>query len=250
MATGIGGGSNESDPNQIEDGYIDSTYARWYEAKSVHDKVMALLEDGRVHPWGPGKVARYRDQDMFILGVAMDRFLKSKEGTSADLWTMLRTEVFEPIGIHHAPTNRTIEPDGSRGQPLMAYGYYPTLGEMVRVARLYQNGGKWGERQILYGARIQELLAGAKPKGLPTGEKLSGGQVTYTNAFWVAPSPSSSACRLFYPRMVGWGGNLVALLPGGLTGIRLAKADESSNPAVDDTDGMARVAERLASGCR
>jgi CubicO group peptidase (beta-lactamase class C family) len=132
----------------------------------------------------------------------------------------------------------------------MAYGYYPTLGEMVRVARLYQNGGKWGERQILYGARIQELLAGAKPKGLPTGEKLSGGQVTYTNAFWVAPSPSSSACRRFYPRMVGWGGNLVALLPGGLTGIRLAKADESSNPAVDDTDGMARVAERLASGCR
>lgn len=249
MATGIGNGSTRIHPNRIEDGYTDRSYDRWYEARSVHEKLMALLEDGRLYPWGPGKVARYRDQDMFILGVAMDRFLKSKEGPTADIWTMLRKEVFEPIGIHEAPTNRTIEPDGSPGEPLMAYGYYPTVGEMVRMARLYQNGGKWGDRQILYGPRVRELLAGPESKGLPTGERRAGGEVTYTNAFWVAPYTGIGGCRLFYPRMLGWGGNLVALLPGGLTGVRLANGDDSRDITITDTEGMARVADRLSPAC-
>ena len=199
-----------------------------------------------MYPWGPGKVTRYRDQDMFILGVAMDGFLKSKEGPSADLWSMLEREVFEPIGIHEAPTNRTIEPDGSPGQPLMAYGYYPTIGDMVQIARLYQNGGQHAGRQILYAPRVREMLAGPAPRGLPTGEKLPSGETTYINAFWVTPYGGAPECRLYYPRMIGWGGNIVALLPGGLTGIRLAKSDESTGNADVDTGGMARVADNLS----
>lgn len=250
MATGIGNGSTGTHPNDISDGYgfPDPLYDRWYTARSVNEKVAAMLRDGGVYPWGPGKVARYRDQDMFILGIAMDRLLKSKEGPNADLWTMLEREVFEPIGIHQAPINRTLEPNGSAGQPLMAYGYYPTVGDLVLIARLYQNGGKAGERQLLYSARVRELLAGTAPKGLPTGEQLAGGETTYTNAFWVSAYTGAHGCRLLYPRMLGWGGNLVALLPQGLIGIRLAKGDDSQLALVE-TAGMARVADRLAPAC-
>jgi hypothetical protein len=249
MATGVGNGSTNVNPNKTSDGYLDPSYATWYEARSVREKIEALLRDGRVYPWGPGKVTRYRDQDMFILGVAMDRFIRSKEGASADLWTMLRREVFEPIGIHEAPTNRTIEVGEAPGQPLMAYGYYPTISDLVLMARLYQNGGRLGDRQILFGPRVKELLTWSKSKGLPTGERLSGGETTYSNAFWVEPYASANGCRVFYPRMVGWGGNLVALMPGGLTGVRLAKGDESKDAATADTDGMARVADRLSPFC-
>lgn len=249
MATGVGNGSTNITPNDTNDGYLDPSYKRWYEARSVHEKVMALLEDSPAYPWGPGKVTRYRDQDMFVLGVAMDHYLKSKEGPSADLWTMLRKEVFEPIGIHEAPTNRTIESDGASGQPMMAYGYYPTIGDMVKMARLYQNGGKWGDREILYGPRIKELLPGREPKGLRTGEFLSGNEVTYRNAFWIETYTGLGGCRIYYPRMVGWGGNLVALLPGGLTGVRIAKGDESQDATIGDTNGMARVADRLSPAC-
>ena len=101
MATGIGNGSTKREPNNISDGYLDPTYSEWYEARSEGAKVAALLKNGRTYPWGPGKVARYRDEDMFVLGVAMDNFLKSKEGPSADIWSMLETEVFVPIGIHY-----------------------------------------------------------------------------------------------------------------------------------------------------
>jgi hypothetical protein len=249
MATGIGNGSTRRDPNDTSDGYIDASYSNWYEARSVKEKVAALLTDGQVYPWGPGQVTRYRDQDMFVLGVAMDAFLKSKEGPTANIWSMWQREVLEPIGIHHAPTNRTIEADGSVGQPLMAYGYYPTISDMVLIARLYQNGGRHGDRQILYAPRIRELLASPNPRGLPTGEKLPAGETTYINAFWVTSYAASQDCRVFYPRMVGWGGNIVALMPGGLTGIRLAKSGATANNSEVDTSGMAQVGNYLSKYC-
>jgi hypothetical protein len=249
MATGIGNGSTRSEPNDTNDGYLDASYSNWYEARSVKEKVAALLADGRVYPWGAGRVTRYRDQDMFVLGVAMDGFLKSKEGPTANIWSMLQREVLEPIGIHHAPTNRTIEPDGSAGQPLMAYGYYPSIGDMVLIARLYQNAGRHGDQQILYAPRIRELRAGLKPRGFPTGEKLPEGETTYINAFWVTSYFASQDCRVFYPRMIGWGGNIVALMPGGLTGIRLAKSGETADNSEVDTGGMARVANNLSKFC-
>ena len=253
MATGIGNGSTKRKPNDLSDGYLDASYPHWYEARSTDEKVAALLSDGRAYPWGPGQVARYRDQDMFMLGVAMDRFLKSKQGPTASIWSLLQQEVFAPIGIHHAPTNRTIEADGSTGHPLMAYGYYPTIGDMVLIARLYQNHGRHGDQQILYASRIRELLAGPNPRGLPTGEKLPVGEsplgeTTYINAFWVT-SYVASRCRVFYPRMIGWGGNIVALMPGGLTGIRLAKSGETADHAEVDTSGMAQVANSLSPFC-
>ena len=250
MATGIGNGSTRRQPNDTSDGYLDPSYSRWYDARSTREKVNALLKDGGVYPWGPGQVTRYRDQDMFILGVAMDRFLKSKEGPAADLWSMLQREVYAPIGIHQAPTNRTIETQGEAGQPLMAYGYYPTISDMVLIARLYHNGGRHGDEQILYSPRIRELLPGPNPRGLPTGEKLPAGETTYTNAFWVSSYAASPGCRVLYPRMIGWGGNIVALMPGGLTGIRLAKSGDTADKAEVDTSGMAQVANSLSKFCR
>ncbi len=250
MATGIGNGSAKREPNDTGDGYLDPSYSKWYEARSTQEKVTALLKDGGVYPWGPGQVTRYRDQDMFILGVAMDRFLKSKEGPTANIWSMLQQEVFGPIGVHHAPTNRTIEADGSTGHPLMAYGYYPTISDMVLIARLYQSHGKHLDQQILYAPRIRELLAGPNPRGFPTGEKLPVGETTYTNAFWVTSYAPSQDCRLFYPRMIGWGGNIVALMPGGLTGIRLAKSGETADNSEVDTSGMAQVANSLSRFCQ
>ena len=249
MATGIGNGSTNREPNHILDGYIDTGYPAWYEARSIQEKVTALFKDGGVYPWGPGKVARYRDQDMFLLGVAMDRFLKAKEGPTADIWSMLQREVFAPIGIHQAPTNRTVEADGSAGQPLMAFGYYPTISDMVLIARLYQSDGNYRGQQILYAPRIRQLLAGPQPRGFPTGEQLPAGETTYTNAFWVTSYAASRDCRVFYPRMIGWGGNIVALMPGGLTGIRLAKSAATADDSEVDTSGMAQVADTLWKFC-
>jgi CubicO group peptidase (beta-lactamase class C family) len=249
MATGLGNGSARRDPNDSGDGYIDDTYNEWADAPSRSDKVAALLRIARVYPWGPGEVVRYRDQDIYLLGVAMDQFLKSKEGPSADLWSMLKREVFAPIGIHYAPINRTIEAVGIPGHPLMAYGYYATISDLVKVARLYHDRGRHGGTQLLYEPRIDELMAGTTPRGLPTGEKTRFGETTYFNAFWEMRYDATGGCKLYIPQMVGWGDNLVALFPGGLTGIRIAHNHPNDSAHKSDPTAMARVADRIEGFC-
>ena len=53
MATGNGNGSTKRNPNDTNDGYIDARYSRWYESRSVSEKLSVLLADGGVYPWGP-----------------------------------------------------------------------------------------------------------------------------------------------------------------------------------------------------
>lgn len=250
MATGIGNGSTRREPNNAEDGYLDPSYRAWYEARSKDAKVTALLKTGRIYPWGPGQVTRYRDQDMFILGVAMDNYIKAKDGSQADLWSMLEKEVYEPIGIHYAPTNRTIEQGQAPGHPLMAFGYYPTISDIVKIARLYQSLGRNAGVQILYKPALEQLTAGEAPRGLPTGTRTRFGETLYFAALWEARYRSNDGCDLYVPVMQGWGGNLVVMMPKGLTAIRLAKTSAERGASADDPTSMLTVAERLVSFCR
>jgi len=96
----------------------------------------------------------------------------------------------------------------------------------------------------------RKLLAGPEPRGFPTGKQLPVGETSYFNAFWFSSYAASPGCRRFYPRMVGWGGNIVALLPGGMTGIRLAKSGGTPDNSDSDTSGMAKVANSLSKFCQ
>ena len=247
MATGIGNGSTKRDPNDISDGFLDPTYDDWYDAQSKDDKVSALLRTAHVYPWGPGQVARYRDQDMYMLGAAMDAFVKAREHGNESLWTMIQREVYEPIGIHYATTSRTIEPV-DEGIPLMGFGVYATIDELVKVSRLYHARGRWRGSQILYAPRIDELLAGTAPRGLPSGDHSPFGETTYYNAFWHMRYDAGESCKLYIPQMLGWGSDSVTLYPGGLTGVRIAHLPADSTVS-DDPVPMARVANRLVRFC-
>lgn len=247
MASGVGFGTGTRDPNAIEDGYLEGNYSEWYEAPSVKDKIAALAKTPDL-PWGPGEVVRYRDQDMFLLGVAMTEYLQRKTG-NGDLWQLLSDEVFRPIGIYHATTNRTIEGNDSEGQPLMAYGYYPSLSDIAKIATLYQNKGQHGNSQILYAPAIEMMLNASGEHGLSTGERNAFGEGRYYRSLWYARYDASDSCKLRIPAMVGWGGNLVVLMPNGTTGIRLAK-NWDGNKNTDDYTGMATVSNRLQPLCK
>jgi len=239
MATGIGNGSPIAAADAVMDGYEDGVYMEWYFARSAHEKLLALARDSHSYPWGPGKAVRYRDQDMFTLGVALDRYLKSKAGPSSDIWSMLQTEVFEPIGIHQAPMNRTLEEaeGAAPGQPIMAWGYYPTIGDMVKIARLYHAQGEWAGKQILYRPRVELILDTHAPHGLPAGPTGDGGELDYYNAFWRHPYLIAPGCRRYIAEMNGYGDVSVALMPGTVTAIRVARAAPPSVTA-ETTAGL------------
>jgi CubicO group peptidase (beta-lactamase class C family) len=198
----------------------DASYYAWYEAPTVAAKLDATLSTAKPYAWGPGARMRYRDEDIFLLGVAMTRYLQACEGPGADVWTMLEQKVFRPIGIHVAPINKTIEADGSAGQPLMAFGYYPTIGDLVKIARLYQDGGRHGDAQLLDADRVGEIMSNRPDLGFETG---GAHRSRYLHSFWRASFASRGGCEVSYPSMVGWGDNFVSLFPHDVIVIRLAK---------------------------
>ncbi len=56
-------------------------------------------------------------------------------------------------------------------------------------------------------------------------------------------------CFTWIPEMMGFGGNVVTLMPNGMTGIRLSDAYEGS-PGQYEGESMARLADNLEPFCR
>ncbi len=244
MASGMGYGSTDAKPYKIGEPYPDAYY-NWYEASSIDTKVAALLAGAKPYPWGSGKVARYRDEDMFLLGEAMTRYLNKKGERYATIWDMVAEEVYKPIGIHYSPINKTMEADSKNDQPLMAYGYYPTISDLVKIAKLYQNAGKFGDKQILNAEILTRIAPAEKPVGLHTGKHQ---RPFYQNSFWRGHMVSSNGCSFYYPTMTGFGGVFVPLFPNDVFAIRVAK-DGEDDAGSNRMDSLEVTADNVSNLC-
>jgi len=240
MASGFGGvGTLKTNPNDIEDGHLEGDYDAWYTAPSHDDKIRQMVQTQGPYPWEPGTVVRYRDQDFYLLGVAIDRFLKRSRDSRADVWDMLCREVFARIGIPQAPTIRTREPGGRRGLVWFNAGYYPKLDDLARIALLYRNRGAWGGEQILHRELTEELLAARSALAKSGDDSPSRQQLAahrdeglYGMGFHFTSYRSSSTReRHCLPTMSGSGGTEVVLYPNALISIRVANSPEIRMPA-------------------
>jgi CubicO group peptidase (beta-lactamase class C family) len=220
MATGIGDDPNLQGMTAEED---QPRFSRFLEARSAQDKLEVCFSYGN-YPWGPGEVARYNSINTFVLSVAMNNFLKTKEGPEADIWDMVVEEIYNPIGIFHAPIMRTHEPDGTRGIPIFGYGLYPTVDDVAKLTNLLHNGGQHEGQQLLHAGKLAEALYQTDEIGLPTGESNEYGEATYHLSFWSLPYGTDGGEAILIPYMSGYGGNHVALVPNGVTTFRFADA--------------------------
>jgi hypothetical protein len=127
----------------------------------------------------------------------------------------------------------------------MAYGYYPTISDLVKIAKLYQNGGKFGDTQILNAEMLADIMPAEKPVGLHTGHPQ---RPFYRKAFWRGHMDSRNGCSFYYPTMTGWGGNFVPLMPNGVFSIRLAK-DWDDDAGANRMDSLEVVSDNVANLC-
>ncbi|MBU3671953.1 MAG: hypothetical protein FGM43_05330 [Sinobacteraceae bacterium] len=258
MASGFGGlGSLVTRPNDPYAGYLEGDYDGWYTAPSSAEKLQAIRRNLKPYPWEPGTVMRYRDQDYFLLGVAIDGFLKSVRGADADLWRMLQEEVFAPIGIRQAPAVRTRESSERDGVIWANAGYYPTVEELAKIALLLQAGGAHQGRQILHGPLTRDLLA-AREALVPTVDGTQGvdaatrtaAPMLYRMGYWFPRYVSArDGIVRHLPSMQGSGENRVTLYPNGIIALHLGKASElpaGERATSDDADATHRIIERLA----
>jgi len=244
MATGIGDETGKGKGMVTDYSGISPHYRDFYSrAHSAKEKLTIISKSGN-YPWGPREVVRYRDRDMFILGAAMDKFLKSKEGPNADIWKMIVEEVFKPIHIYHAPMNRTIESDGSLGLPLMAWGWYPSLDDLAKVADLLHRKGNYKGKQLLHFEKTKDLFSTRGSLG--GGLNFDYGERRYKGAFHYLPFPDQSAKLMYLPFMEGFAGNLILLMPGNITGIKISKAyPYTKNTDPGNPTSMAKVGNRI-----
>ncbi len=162
---------------------------------------------------------------------------EGKEGPQADIWDMVFEEVYKPIGIYHAPLMRTVEPDGSRGVPILGYGLYPTVEDMAKVALLIRNNGQFQGRQLLQGEKLAEAILRIEETGLPTG--VTNGSGFYHLSFWSEPYRSSQKGKFMVPYMSGFGGNRVVFNPNGMISFRFTDSmDYDLLPLVKVADGI------------
>ncbi len=232
-----GRGATEEDPTC----YL-CDYYRWYLAHSKAEKIDEALDYPSI--WEPGTKYVYRDQDAFLLSVALEKFLQSREGDDAALDQMLLEEVFEPIGIYYLPANFTIEAEGEDGHIRGDFGWYPTLDDLAKVSLLYQNYGAWNGEQILERQLVESLLPGQEPPEMALvkeGEENEYGSEYYAMNWHIEPYRTEDDSLLYLPSMTGWGGHLVTLLPGEMVALRIANAGTPMYGSVP----QARLAEEL-----
>jgi hypothetical protein len=243
MATGIGDLKPVREPNDPLADENKPKMFRWVGLRTAKEKLEGALAYGK-YPWGRGEVLRYNSTQTFVLAAAMDAYLKRREGPSAHLWDMVRSEVFRPIGILHAPKMHTLEKDGGRGIPLLGYGLYPTVDDVAKLVTLLQNGGRHDGRQLLSTAKLAEALYRTSPTvGLPHGRRTRFGEGRYHLSFWSVAYRTGTGCFVQIPFMAGLGGNLVALLPNGVSVFRFADGDNF------DLDSMILAGETIRPFC-
>ena len=182
---------------------------------------------------------RYNSSQTFVLAAAMDRFLKRQVSPHAHLWEMVVAEVYQPLGIVHLPMRHTQEADGGRGIPHLWHGLYPTIDDVAKLTTLLQQGGQHQGQPLLHAAKLAEALYQTDAKGLPTGWENRFGEGRYHRSFWSMPYRTATGCIVQIPFMAGVRGNIVVLLPNGITAFRVADGGHS------DLDAMVRAGEAI-----
>lgn len=101
-----------------------------------------------------------------------------------------------------------------------------TIDDIAKIAGLLQNGGVHDGIRLLSEAGVAEALYETDVRGLPTGDANEFGPKTYHLSLWHEDYVTASGKRYTAPRMSGYGGNIVQLMPNGIIGFRFGNGGD------------------------
>lgn len=177
---------------------------------------------------GPGQKFTYIDQDMWIAGLAMERFLQKQEGADATLINMLRNEVYKPIGVDYFALGTNYTPSGELGNSYGGWGALPTLDILAKAGMLIGNGGAAPDGSQILSSELLSTFTNS---------------ADYQLAFWKTTTKLNGA-EIFIPTMSGAGGNKVMSLPNKMAIVVLGRDDY--NASIPD-DKLAALVDAVLS---
>lgn len=195
------------------------------------------------HVTAPGTRWVYRTCDTFILTRALHNYLQIEKGPEADIFQFVVDEVYKPLGLGPGAysTMRTADDDW-QGQAEGGYGMWWIPDDIAKLATLLNNAdGQIGGVQVLH----PDLLAAALQRDPEDRGIRIDGRRMYNNAFWSNQYTSADgfACEFWVSQMLGVSGNVVALLPNGVTYYYFSDNQEFT------WDAALREAEKIAPYC-
>jgi CubicO group peptidase (beta-lactamase class C family) len=204
--------------------YISSGYmvdedsekmGEFFGAQPYAERIAAALD--WPHGSEPGTRWVYRTSDTFILTRALHNYLQSREGPDADIYQFVVEEVYRPLGVGPGAltTMRTAD-DEWQGQAEGGYGLWWIPDDIAKIATLLNDDrGVIGGVQVLHPA----LLAASLQRDPDDRGVRIDSRRMYNNAFWANRYTPADGflCEFWVPQMLGVSGNVVALMPNGVT---------------------------------
>jgi len=190
----------------------------------------------------PGQLWVYHSSDTFIVARAMNNYLQTQEGSDADIFNLIRDEVFIPIKLS-AGTLTTLRTDNSTtGKPFGGYGLFWTQDDIAKVAILLNNqNGIVNGTQILNATILNDSLQkNPADRGIDTTGTVA---FKYNNGFWAKNMTPAEfpqyTCSFWVPFMSGYGGITVGIGPNGATYYYFSDNEEYSwYDAVNETNKL------------
>lgn len=159
-----------------------------------------------------GKKAVYHTTDTYLLGVAMSNFLKAKRGRYSDIYTFVYDHAFRDLGLSPLGrwTQRTYD---ERAQAFTGYGLVFHADDIVKIAASLNSDSSL--TRLLKGADLDAAMF--RGRGHDIDFKTPEVEYAYNNGFWGVKAPEALNCRdeTWMSFMSGYGGIIVAMLPGG-----------------------------------
>jgi hypothetical protein len=195
------------------------------------------------HTANPGTRWVYRTSDTFILTRALHNYLQTQQGPEADIFQFVVDEVYRPLGLGPGAytTMRTAD-EKWHGQAEGGYGLWWIPDDIAKIAILLNNdGGEINGEQVLHPG----LLAAAIQRDPDDRGVKIDSQRMYNNAFWANRYTQANGfdCEFWVTQMLGVSGNVVALMPNGVTYYYFSDNQEFT------WDAAVREADKIAPHC-
>jgi hypothetical protein len=158
----------------------------------------------------PGEIAVYHTTDSYLLGVAMNNFLKRKLGSQADIYTWLHNQIFNQLDLSRLSrwTQRTYD---NQSQPFTGYGLVFHPDDIVKIAAYLSDGAS--RDPALPESELEATLF--RDHEATKAFANQGGVFAYRNGFWGKNISEAIGCdtATWIPFMSGFGGIVVAMFP-------------------------------------
>jgi hypothetical protein len=161
----------------------------------------------------PGTLWAYHTSDTYVLGTALNAFVRQRVGAERDVFTdVLLGELWQPLGLSPVTksTRRTLD---AAAQPFTGWGLLLHRDDILRIGRwLATDHGVLGGRQML---DPQMLAAALQRAPQDPGLTSTGPEFRYQHGFWAHDVSRAVGCQqpVWVPFMSGYGGIVVALFP-------------------------------------